>query len=64
MASSRDAEARSRLAILVQPPRVRTSDGTSVLCTPLPPSDRQMTTTGLKARNKHCEGCGSPGYSP
>eukprot|EP00959_Pyramimonas_sp_CCMP1952_P229845 4805585-Pyramimonas_sp.AAC.1 len=56
MLSARDVDECDTLATFVQPPRVRSSGGTSYLCTPLTLSDYQMTTMGSKARNTYCEG--------
>eukprot|EP00959_Pyramimonas_sp_CCMP1952_P088878 1859601-Pyramimonas_sp.AAC.1 len=55
MSASVDAEEFDRVAIFVQPPRIRV-DGTSYLCAPLQLDQHGMTTMNAKIRAKHCSG--------
>eukprot|EP00959_Pyramimonas_sp_CCMP1952_P353579 7408024-Pyramimonas_sp.AAC.1 len=55
MSYSVDAEEFDRVAIFVQPPRIRV-DGTSFLRAPLQLDQHEMTTMNAKRRAKHCSG--------
>eukprot|EP00959_Pyramimonas_sp_CCMP1952_P198462 4151374-Pyramimonas_sp.AAC.1 len=55
MGSSVDAEEFDRVAIFVQPPKLRV-DGASYLRAPLQLGQHEMTTMNARSRAKYCSG--------